>query len=243
MVEVTDRRQRFLGLLSTEGKADQGQRMSRICALCVAELVVSGAGATVLSETRDGAGTGPHRALVHASNEVSAGLEDLQLTVGEGPCLDAFAQGGPVLIPDLAAAIGRWPAFGPAAAELGVAAVFSFPLQVGVVRLGSLDFYRDQPGPLSRTQVTDALILADLATYAVIDQLDGHAASDLSWLADSHIEVHQAVGMVKVQLGITSDAALLRIRAYAYAHEVTLALVASQVVARTLRFRPEEDSA
>jgi hypothetical protein len=102
------------------------------------------------------------------TNSVSAGLEDLQLTVGEGPCLDAFASGGPVLVADLAAQTARWPAFTPAACELGAAAVFSFPLQIGVVRLGSLDLYRDVPGPLSPAELTDALILSDVATQGVV---------------------------------------------------------------------------
>ncbi|MYW90415.1 GAF and ANTAR domain-containing protein [Amycolatopsis rubida] len=240
---MEDRRQRFADLLASEGDADQGGRMSRICALAVAELKVTGAGATVLSASANGAAADYRRALVHATDPVSSGLEDLQLTVGEGPCRDAFVAGGPVLVPDLAAAATRWPAFGPAATGLGAAAVFSFPLQLGVVRLGSLDFYRDRPGPLSRAQVTDALVLADLATATVIDQLDGHASSDLSWLADSHAEVYQAVGMVQVQLGVSTDAALLRLRGHAFAHDVTLADVAGQVVTRTLRFRPEEDPA
>lgn len=240
---MMDPLQRFRDLLAAEGDADQGQRISRICALCISELAVSGAGATVLSAVRNGAATGPRRGLVHASDPVSAGLEDLQFTVGEGPCLDAFATGGPILVPDLAAAYTRWPAFGPAAAGLGVAAVFSFPLQIGVVRLGSLDLYRDRPGTLSRPELTDALILADLATQAVIDQIDGHPTNDLSWLADSHVEVNQAVGMVRIQLGTTTDAALLRLRGHAFAHDVTLSLVCRQVVARTLRFRPEVDPA
>ncbi|WP_410656882.1 GAF and ANTAR domain-containing protein [Amycolatopsis sp. lyj-112] len=240
---MTDPLQRFRDLLAAEGDSDQGQRISRICALCVSELAVSGAGATVLSAVRNGVATEHRRGLVHASNPVSAGLEDLQFTVGEGPCLDAFATGGPILVPDLAGARTRWPAFGPAAADLGVAAVFSFPLQIGVVMLGSLDLYRDRLGPLSRREVTDALILADLATQAVIDQLDGHTTDDLSWLADSHVEVNQAVGMVRIQLGATTDAALLRLRGHAFAHDVTLSQVCRQVVARTLRFRPEVDPA
>ncbi|HEY3482420.1 MAG TPA: hypothetical protein VGL02_26295, partial [Streptomyces sp.] len=94
VVEVTDRRQRFQALLAAEGQIDHGQRISRICALCVSELAVSGAGATVLSERHDGVPDGHRRGLVYASNPVSTGLEDLQLTVGEGPCLDAFAAGG-----------------------------------------------------------------------------------------------------------------------------------------------------
>ncbi|MDQ7810732.1 GAF and ANTAR domain-containing protein [Amycolatopsis sp. A133] len=239
VVKVSERRQRFQGLLTAEGEIDRGQRIAWICRLCVSELAVSGAGATVLSESHNGAVSSPRRGLVHASDPVSAGLEDLQLTVGEGPCLDAFAAGGPVLVSDLAADLGRWPAFGPAAAGLGAAAVFSFPLQVGVVRLGSMDLYRDRPGPLTPLQLTDALILADLATHAVIDQLDGHATTDLSWLADAHVEVHQATGMVSVQLGATTETALLRLRGYAFTHDVTVTHAARQVVARRLRFTPD----
>ncbi|MCR6490657.1 GAF and ANTAR domain-containing protein [Amycolatopsis sp. OK19-0408] len=235
-----DRRQHLRRLLAADGQADL--RVDRICDACVTALDISGAGVTVLSKA-PGSGSEHHRGLVHASDPVSARLEDLQLTVGEGPCVDAFATGGPILVPDLAAALSRWPAFGSGAAGLGAAAVFSFPLQVGVVRLGSLDLYRDRPGLLTHEQVTDALLLADLATQAVVDQLDGHATSDLTWLADSHVEIHQAVGMVKIQLDATTDVALLRLRGYAFSQGLTLSHVARQVVARTLRFTPTEEPA
>ena len=235
------RRQRLHALLVPNGQSDAGSRIRRICDLCVSEVEVSGAGATVLSEIREPGGSGHRRGLVHASNPVSAGLEDLQLTVGEGPCVDAFAAGGPILIPDLAADPTRWPAFGPQASALGASAVFSFPLQIGVVRLGSLDLYRDRPGALTSDQLTDALILAELATHAVTDQLNGHATSDVTWLSDPHVEVHQAVGMVRVQLGVTADTALLRLRSYAYSHGMPLREIAHRVVTRTLRFDPNDE--
>lgn len=220
-------------------------RMSVLGQLCVAELAVAGAGATVLSrhvlEDGDGDGQSTRRGLVHATNEVSAGLEDLQLTVGEGPCLDTFASGGPVLIEDLAGETDRWPGFTPGALKLGAAAVFSFPLQIGVVRLGSLDLYRDTPTALSDSAVADALILADLATETIMAELDGHATEDSSWLADPHAEIHQASGMVQVQLGVTTQAALLRLRAHAYTHEQELSAVARQVVTRQLRLTHDDD--
>lgn len=235
------RRQQLHELLAADAQATPaGSRMGSICARCVRELAVTGAGATVLSHLGDGDGHGPSRGLVHATNQVSAGLEDLQLTVGEGPCLDAFDSGGPVLIAELAAETARWPAFTRDALELGAAAVFSFPLQIGVIRLGSLDCYRDTPGPLGPGQVTDALILAELATHAVIAELDGHDTEDVSWLADAHAEVYQATGMVQVQLGAASEVALMRLRGHAYTHQLPLAEVARQVVARTLRFSPDQ---
>lgn len=235
-----DRRNRLRALLARHDQEGPGSRLRHICALCVKELEVTGAGTTVLSRVDDD-GTQHHRGLVHASNAVSTQLEDLQLVVGEGPCVQAFATGGPILVPDLAATYLRWPAFASAAAELGVAAVFSFPLQVGVARLGSLDLYRDRPGPLTPARLADALILADWATAAVIEQVDGHNTSDISWMADPHVEIHQAVGMVKIQLGVTTEVALLRLRGHAFTAGVPITQVAKQVVTRTLRFVPDNE--
>jgi hypothetical protein len=240
---MENRRQRLQALLAADGLARPASAVSLACGRCVLELSVSGAGATVLSHLsgNDGGDGDPSRGLVHATNAVSAGLEDLQLTVGEGPCLDAFASGGPVLVADLAAESGRWPAFAPAACDLGAAAVFSFPLQVGVVRLGSLDLYRDTPGLLSRVELTDALILSDLATQGVVSDIDGHDAEDVSWLVDPHAQVHQAAGMVQAQLGSTTEVALMRLRGYAFTHNLALAEVARQVVGRSLRFTEDKD--
>ncbi|PRY39567.1 ANTAR domain-containing protein [Umezawaea tangerina] len=238
-----NRRARLRELLVADRAAGGAvSTVALVCARCVVELSVTGAGATVLSEHHvDGDRAAPaNRGLVHATDPVSAGLEDLQLTVGEGPCLDSFESGGPVLVADLAADGARWPAFTPGALALGAAAVFSFPLQFGVVRLGSLDLYRDVPGPLTRTEVTDALILSDMATQGVVEDLDGHATADLSWLLDPHVEVHQAAGMVQAQLGVSTDVALMRLRGHAFTHDLPLAEVARRVVARTLRFARDE---
>lgn len=238
-----DRRAQLQELLIADRDAASSSTVALVCARCVKELSVTGAGATVLSHVGNGRDSAEHpiRGLVHATNPTSAGLEDLQLTVGEGPCLEAFASGGPVLIADLAVAGVRWPAFTPAAVALGAAAVFSFPLQIGVVRLGSLDLYCDVPGPLSRSEVRDALILTDMATEGISAELAGNRTADMSWLLDPHVHLHQAAGMVQVQLQTTTETALLRLRGYAFAHDLPLAEVARRVVTRTLRFTQEED--
>ena len=84
------------------------------------------------------------RETVHATDDVAASLEEAQLTFGQGPCVDAFTEGGPVLAADLRRAeyLARWPAFGPAALDSGARAVFALPLQIGAIRLGILDMYR-----------------------------------------------------------------------------------------------------
>ena len=88
----------------------------RICASAVTRLRVTGAGVTLVDRADRAAG--PQR-LVWASDEVAARLEDLQLTVGEGPGLAAVESDAPVLVPDLSAAEARWPAFTPGARAVG----------------------------------------------------------------------------------------------------------------------------
>ena len=100
---------------------------------------------------------------------VSALIEELQFVLGEGPCMDAYEQQRPVLEPDLgAASTTRWLAFTTPAVEAGVRAVFGFPLQLGAVRLGALNLYRDRPGRLTDDQHADALVMADVAARAVL---------------------------------------------------------------------------
>ncbi|WP_461145674.1 GAF domain-containing protein [Salinifilum aidingensis] len=208
-----------------------------IAARTVSALTVSGAGITVLSS--NGNGSLPRRGLVYATDAISHQLDQLQVTVGEGPCLDAFESVAPVLIEDLVSDRDRWPGFAPSAHELGVAAVFSFPLLVGVVQLGSLDAYRDTTGPLNEQEYSDALLLAQAATQALLEEIGGRTADDATWLTDTHTPVHEATGMVAAQLGVTMDVALLRLRAHAYTHALLVTEVASQVTTRTLRFSPE----
>ena len=179
------------------------------------------------------------------SSAVSAAIEDLQYTLGEGPCLDAYHLDRPVLEPDLAApAVDRWLAFPAAALEAGARAVFGFPLRVASVRVGALNLCSDRAGPLSDDQHADALVMADVAAEAVLAIQDGAPPGELAaaLVAGSNFQsvVHQAAGMVSVQLDVGIPQAFIRLRAYAFANGRPLAEVASGVVARRLRFGDAE---
>lgn len=205
-----------------------------LCTGCARIADMSGAGIMLMS------GDVP-RGSICTTNAVSACIEQLQYDLMEGPCVDAYRLDRPVLEPDLASpTTPRWVAFTGPALDAGVRAIFGFPLQVGAVRLGALNLYRDRPGPLSPEQHADVLVLADIAAQSVLILQASAAPGQLAQALENDSEfqyvVHQAAGMVSAQLEISLTHALIRLRAYAFGNEVPLLEVATAVVGRRLRF-------
>jgi len=229
-----DRRKRLRDLLAVHNGAFA--LLCGICELCVSELAVTGARVRVLGgfETKEGG------VLVHATDPLGAELDDLAATAGAGPCVDAFELGHPVLVSDLAAERVRWPGFTANAVSAGVVAVFSFPLRVGGARLGVLELHRTAPGALSPAHLADAFQLADAATETIFDDMNAVAPTTLPAVVDIQAVVHQATGFVAVDLEVSLQEALMRIRGYAFAHQKTLSEVAKDIIERRLRLEPGE---
>jgi hypothetical protein len=228
--------------------AQAGRRGGRVsaadaCAAAVAAVSVTGGWLTA-------AGDGEAGHLMRVTDAVSEQLAELQLTLGEGPSLDASASGGPVLASDLGTAEAgrRWPAFAPAARQAGAGAIFVFPLRIGAIGVGVLGLYRAWPGPLSTFQLGDALVFADTATLLLLDgqeytpgnpsagTVPGGQAADL---ALHRAEIDQATGMLTEQLGTGIASAFMRLRAYAFVNDLRLNDVARDIVARRLRLSPD----
>lgn len=232
-------------------------RLGRVCAVSVTEAGVSGAGVTAMGSVK--AGLAGQRDQLWATSALARRLEDLQLTAGEGPCLDAHRAGTPVLVGDLAGEQSRWLGFAPEAMAAGAAAAFSLPLQVGAIRMGTLDLHRTTVGPLSRPQLADALVLATLAAETLLELVldpdldpdvssgfgsdyrpdpdgsgDPRTPGESGWLPDVHAEVHQASGMVAAREDIGVGEALLRMRGHAFAHGAPIHQVAQRIVDRSL---------
>ena len=228
----SERRLRILARLA--GDEPAGGETKRLCQVCAEVTEATGAGIMLMS------GDIP-RGSVCTTDAVSARIEQLQYDLGEGPCIDAYQLDRPILEPDLADPVTtRWPVFSGPALAAGARAVFGFPLRVGAVRLGALNLYRDHGGPLEDEQHADALAMADVAAEAVLllqaEAPVGMVAAELEAGADFQYVVHQAAGMVAVQLELSVGKALIRLRAYAFGNERALAEVARDVVARRLRF-------
>jgi hypothetical protein len=214
--------------------ADDRALAGTICWACVDGLDVDGASISVLTAT-------DARETLAATDETADLLEELQFTLNEGPCLESAMTGHPVLVPDVqhTTDTARWPVFAAAVGEqTAVRALFALPLQWGAINLGVLDLYRRLPGNLNDAQRRDAFSAADIAALMML----GHRtdpAGDGGWLDSttaSRAEVHQATGMVLVQLGVSAPEALARMRAYAFTHGRLLIDVARDVVARRINF-------
>jgi len=230
----TDRVTEILALLA-EGQDRFASLPDRLCQECASTVSVTGVGLALMTAQ------GPSGVIVAATDGAARRMEESQFTLGEGPCVDASRSGRPVLHPDLlATAMNRWPGFAGAALIAGVRAIFAFPLQVGAIRIGVLDLYRDTPGRLTDAQLLDALAFADAATLVLLHFQDGsvddQVHSVLSRPLDGVARVHQATGMISVQLGVGLAEALLRLRAHAYGEGRPVADVAADVVGRRMRF-------
>ena len=227
---MTDRQRELIDLLARTG----GARLERLCAMAVELVGVSGAAVIVMSDGEVGA-------LAAAAGSPIGAVEDLQFSLGEGPCLESFRSGAASFDADIGSGSSPWPAFAAAASAAGTRAVFSLPLRVGAIRLGVLYLCRDRPGPLGAHQRRDAFVLADLATGLLLEvQSDAPVGNLGAGIGDElfgdRAAVHQATGMVSVQLGVSLASALGRLRAHAAGESRSIYAVAVDVIDRRVQF-------
>ncbi len=110
-----------------DGRSEVGRMPQRLVSACAHALPVTGV-ALVLMADAGPAGT------VAVTDPTAGTMEDLQFTLGEGPCVESSGTGRPVLQPDLArTGPARWPGFSAAALEAGIVAIFALPLRVGAM--------------------------------------------------------------------------------------------------------------
>jgi hypothetical protein len=209
--------------------------VDRVCIAAVSLLSLKGAGLSLMVD-------GELCGTAGMSEPGIALVQELQLTLGEGPCVDAWTNRAPVLEANLAdPAIVRWPAFAQAGVDAGVLAVFAFPLHLGAIRIGVLVLYRSHTGMLNADEMAYGLVLADMATQVLLALQAGAPAGVLHEVLagePSHwAEVHQATGMVSAQLGTSLNEAFIRLRAHAFAEGLPLRAVAHEIITRRYRFQ------
>lgn len=211
-----------------------------LCRATCQHLAVDGASVTLMAPpgSHDPAASAPLRQEpVATSDATSTRLEELHLTVGEGPSTAAFTRAAPVLVPDLHDVTHHWPGFAPAALAQDVVAVFALPLRTSSTQAGVLTAHRASPGGLPPQALADMSILAELAGQLLPTEpaqpLTAESRPTVGPAAERE-QVHQAVGMLAVQLGVGLPEAFTRLRAHAMSHDLTLAELARHVTTGTV---------
>ena len=205
----------------------------------VERLPISGASIAVF----DASG---RQSTVWASDGTAARIEELQFDLGQGPHWEALKSGAPVLISDIHSDFHEgWPLFGAAVSELDVGALYSFPMALGAVTVGVVDLYSHRPLILEQEDYVLAIALCgQVAKHAVFDAVrgadldgglhDGIGAFDRA--PAMRREVHQATGVVLVQIGSSATEAFFVLRAYAYSNNLSLLALAKDVLAGRIDF-------
>ena len=212
---------------------------STLCLASAEALGVAGAGLVLMSGTRALGCAG-------SSDLVAAACEEVEYTLGEGPCVTAHRTKIPAFDADLTDdRISQWPEFRRGARALGAGAAFGFPLLVNRICIGALNLYHDRPGALTDGQVSDALVVAAIASRTLLSWQAEAAPGTVAWQLEQtpghSVEIHQATGRISVQAGVSLDDALVLLRAYAFSHEQPVSVVATEVA--TGRLASTDESA
>jgi len=171
--------------------------------------------------------------LVHATDELSERVAELEFTLGEGPATDALASRMPASADDLLGSVSahRWPLFAPEAVEIGIRAVQAYPILLDDTALGCVAFHSRQPAHFSTDQHQQAVTVTELIGLSLV-----HPSSGSGIGSRLRMTVHQAAGMVMVQTGLTVTDALVLLRTTAFSENTQVSDLAADVIAGRRRF-------
>jgi transcriptional regulator with GAF, ATPase, and Fis domain len=168
------------------------------------------------------------------SSQQTRMLELLQLHADAGPCLDAYRTGEPVLVEDLHAEAARWPAFVERADEYDLRAVTALPLRLRTERVGALNLFAAEAGPMAAADVSVGQALADVAAIGILQQraLSQSEATNqqLQTALTTRLIIEQAKGVLAERGKIDMDRAFHLLRAHARRTNRRLAELAGAVI-------------
>lgn len=211
---------------------DVVELLSLLSERCVDTLDVAAAGVMLASP-----GGALH--VVASSSETMRMLELFQIQADEGPCVEAYRSGLPVVNVDLGALAGRWPRFAALARGQGFGAAHSLPMRLRQQSLGALNMLRAETGTFGASDVAAAQAFADVATIAIVQHQVAVEArvlnSQLNMALNSRIAIEQAKGRISEATGTDMDEAFRRLRHHARNHNLRLSDLAGQVALGDIR--------
>ena len=173
-----------------------------------------------------------------SSSETMRVLELFELQAQEGPCLDCYRTGLPVVNKDLKATDDRWPRFSPVALGAGFETVHSLPMRLRGVVIGALNLFSVEAKELSKADLDAAQAMADVATIAVLQHraaLEAQILTEqLNYALNSRIVIEQAKGMVAERESLDMEQSFSMLRNHARNHNLRLVDVAREIITAKL---------
>jgi GAF domain-containing protein len=201
--------------------------LSRVTDSCVEVLNVDAAGLMLISPEGD-------LRVMASSSEAMRILELFEIQAEEGPCLDCYRTGEPVVNQDLSATEQRWPTFTVEALQAGFHSVHALPMRLRGTIIGALNLFHRLPGKMADNDVAAAQAFADVATIAVLQHraaIEARVIKDqLNFALNSRITIEQAKGMIAERENLDMDTSFSRLRTYARANNLRLADVAQDII-------------
>lgn len=210
---------------------DVVELLTRLADRCVDVLGVAAAGLMLVGPDGD-------LRVMASSSEAMRLLELFEVQAKEGPCLDCYLSGKPVVNQDLAVVSARWPRFGPEALAAGFHSVHALPMRLRGTVIGALNLFHVEPGEMREADFDAAQALADVATIAILQHRAAHEAQvvnqQLQHALNSRIVIEQAKGMVAEREHLNMERAFSALRNHARNHNLRLVDVAEAVIGGSL---------
>jgi GAF domain-containing protein len=206
---------------------DVVELLTRLTDRCVEILDVDAAGIMLAAPDGD-------LRVMASSSEAMRLLELFEVQSQEGPCLDCYRTGRPVVNQDLVVGDDQWPRFAPEARAAGFHSVHALPLRLRGKLIGALNLFHREAGRMGQSEVDAAQALADIATIAILQHravVEAQVINEqLNNALNSRIVIEQAKGMVAERCRRDMDEAFRALRNHARNHNLRLADVAASVI-------------
>jgi GAF domain-containing protein len=139
------------------------------------------------------------------TDDVMRLIDELQNEVGEGPCLEASADGIAQIDNDITAA-SKWPRLAAIVVErTPVRAMLAVPLLDEGQRSGALNVFADSTGAFDDGALSTAAILASFASVALAGARHSQRADQLAKGLETNREIGAAVGILMATHRISQD--------------------------------------
>ena len=149
---------------------------------------------------------------IATTDELPVRVDNIQYSLGEGPCVSAATQDYVCLAQDLATD-ERWPTFGPRCVEeTGIHSMLGFRVPIGGPDEAALNVFARAPGALTEDDVTLLALVAPLASLAVQARTHEHDVGNLRTALSTSRQIGTAIGILMARHLISSDEALTRLR-------------------------------